>query len=700
MAATALDTERPTAPTPRSKNRDPDRRRFTRAAVGGTLVAAVPFLWILTDLWSGHIQNRRVAPFNFYDLQAEAMIHGHLWVQKKPLGIEAFIHDGRAFTYFGLFPSILRIPLLLVAPGTSGHLTLVSIFGGWLLTALFTSLLLWRVRVLLRAPAALGVTEAVTYGVLIATVLGGSLFLYLAALPWVYHEDLVWSVGLTVGTVFVLLGILQRPSRGRVLAAGALMLAGNLDRLPTAWGCVFGAVLVAGWFALGRGGVENKRWALPVLAAGLVPLAVGCAVNMAKFGVPFGFNFADQVWTQVNAHRRTFLRANGGRGWSLAFLPTTLRTYLSPFGIRFQSVFPFITIPASSPVAVGNVVFDRLYRTPSIVPANPLLCLLSIWAVIATFRRRASTGAKLLRIPLAAAASGAAVVLVWGYIAPRFEMDFMPFLVVGGVVGLVDLWNHRPPMGRRARRLTVTGVIVLGLFSFVANFGIAAAPTIQWVSTQAAGYVTMVKDVSDLTGHPLSQQVKRGPTLPYWAPANELFIVGDCAGLYISDGEDFRTVQSQQLEHATWVPVERGSAVLHTLRVTFDAPVSDMTSTVRLLRLGGDTILIQRAGTDQVRIVLHDPHFSTIGALLRPTVGTPYRVAIESDPMTHVLQVSFGDQARVLTAVLFDPGPATGPVTLYTQPSTSEGDAAPITVVDTTHARPDLSICLSLLHAT
>ena len=38
---------------------------------------------------------RRSIEDNFYDLQARAMFHGHLWLANGAIGIEAFVHGGR-----------------------------------------------------------------------------------------------------------------------------------------------------------------------------------------------------------------------------------------------------------------------------------------------------------------------------------------------------------------------------------------------------------------------------------------------------------------------------------------------------------------------------------------------------------------------------------------------------------------------------
>ena len=330
------------------------RRRFTWASLIAIAVTAVPFVWILWSDWGPPSPLRQsVYQDNFYDLQTRAMFHGHLSLANGALGIEGFVHDGRTYTYFGLFPSIIRMPIMLVTSSLDGKLTPTSILLAWLLTGLFASLLLWRVRFLVRGDAAMGRAEATGFGVLMATIMGGTIWMLLAATPFVFNEDIAWSICLTVGSIFALLGVIERPSWGRVIASGVLILCANLDRATTGWACVVGAGLIAFWFLLGFGGPENRRWFLPVLAAGLIPLAIGCAVNYAKFGVLFGVSNTEQVWTHVNAYRRKFLAANHGAEEGTIFVPTNLAHLFSARRLSFSRVFPFVTLPTSPPRALG-----------------------------------------------------------------------------------------------------------------------------------------------------------------------------------------------------------------------------------------------------------------------------------------------------------------------------------------------------------
>jgi len=682
-------SERPEGP-------DPSLRRFTVAAVVGIAVAGVPFLWVLWDLWTGkaNLLRKEAYQSNFYDLQARAVLHGHLYLPAGSLGIEGFVHDHRTYTYFGLFPSLLRLPILALTSSLDARLSAPSMLLAWVVAAVFSALLIWRVRILARGPALLGRAEATSYGVLLATIGGGSVLVYLAATPFVFNEDLIWSAALTIASLFALLGVLERPGWARVIGSGLLIVCANLDRPNTGLACVIAALLVAGWFRFSRRDQTNRRWFVPVLGAGLVPLAVGCAVTWARFGIPFGVPVSEQVFTHVNAYRRRFLAANGNSEVGLQFAPSAALAYLNPAGIRWTSFFPFVTLPGAPARAVG-VLLDRQYPTASVPASMPLLFVLSLWGVVTAFRRRPPGRAGLARIPVLAAALGAGALLAWGYIAPRYLADFVPFLVLGSALGLVDLWRRVQGRSRRTRLVTLVSLVVLGAYCFVANVGIAISPNGEWTSVQALQYVHAQKSVSDVTGGQLSGNVVRGSVLPYWAPAQELFVANQCAGFYISTGETDKTVPLQQREHQTWIPVEQ-SGYRNVLLVTFHTPMSGSGTSIPLVTIGPDTVVVKSlggAGPGRIRVEfdLDNPRAPSSGASLVVSLGRSYRTVVVTDPELRRVMMSFGsDPVPVLDTYL----PDGGPISLYSSTGVARPPASVARIVDS--SPPGLSLCRSL----
>jgi len=665
----------------------------------GVAVAAVPFLWILWGVWeSPNFLRSYSYETNFYDLQARAMFHGTLAIPKGSIGVEGFIHGGHTYTYFGLFPSLLRMPILAFTHSLDGRLTAPSILAAWLVSAVFFVLLAWRVRVLVRADAPVGRAEAVSFGVLTTTFLAGSTFLWLASTPYVFSEDLAWSVALTVGALFCLLGVIDRPSWGRVVASGILMIAANQDRSTTGWATAVGALLIAGWFALGRGGDDRRRWALPLASAAMLAVALGAVVNYAKFGMLFGLPIDEQVYSMVNAYRQKFLAANHNSEVGTAFIPTNLLAYLRPDGIEFSSVFPFVTLPAQPAPALGGVLFDRLYRTASMPSSMPLLFLLSCWGLVSAFRPRPPALVARTRLLLLAAGGAGAALMVWGYIGPRYLADFLPFLAIGSVVGLADIWRRQDGHGRR-RRVVVTGVLVLGaVYSVAANIGIAITPTEQWNPTQTLHYVQLQKDVSDAIGGGLGHRVVVSDSLPAYAPAGQIRIIGDCDAMYISNGENYAADPLSQFDRQTWEVVQYGHALQRLFYVTpqdgsgpASAPlVTAGTWTISVVTSplpGGRTVSFHVVMTGSGR---HAGTTYRSYDAIEPIGGT-HRLTVLTDPYTHVAQVAV-DGVTTLDEQLVDGLPVSIPVA--SSPTTS---AAPIAVVDGTAGTPEPKLCLSLL---
>jgi hypothetical protein len=650
-AATLLDEARPedradASRAARHVKRDADRRRFTIAMLAGLSAASVPYLWVL---WGGSLDPLRTdfprnAFSNFYDLQGRALLHGHWWVPNGSLGIEAFVVHARSYTYFMPLPALLRMPVLLFTSSLDGRLTAPSMLVAWVVTGVLASLLLWRVRVLVRGDAFLGLPEAVAYGATVAACMGGTALVYLAASPYVYNEDFSWGVATCVGALFALLGVLEHPSRRRFVLLGVFLVAVNLCRLTVAWGCDIGTLLAAAWFFTGRGGKENRVWAWPALALGLGPLALGCYVTWAKFGYPFGLPMADQVWTRVDQHRQQFLAANHGKAFSPTFIPTTALAYLRPDGLRFTDVFPYVTLPARPPPVLGGVVMDMTYRTGSAPATMPLVFLIAVWGAVASFGRRAARGAALVRIPMLAAAAATAGVFVWGYVSNRYLADLLPLLFVAAAVGIADIWRRLEGRAERVQKAWASLIAVLAIMSVLVNVAVASTPQDEgaWQGSKVQSYVQTQEDLSNITGNPIASDVQRGTSLPTSAPADTLFVLDNCAALFLSNGENYNP----------WIPVSLAWPFRQDFSVTFARPVPTQHQ-VALVKVGRDvqsTLYLQYSGS-KMRLLFSDPLFFTAGLWTRVDRGRPYRIDVVADIPRQSLAVEVDGQGALQSTI-------------------------------------------------
>jgi hypothetical protein len=499
---------------------------------------------------------------------------------------------------------------------------------------------------------------------------------------------------LTTASLFALVGVLERPTMGRIIGCGVLILATNLNRPTTGYACDIGAFLIAAWFLTGRAGEGTRRRAIPVFLAGALPLAASCAITWAKFGLPFGLPMADQVWAQINAHRRYFLAANHGKAFNVGFIPSTALAYLQPAGLHVASVFPYVSLPTTPARSVGKVVFDQTYPTSSMEASMPLLFLLSCWGVISAFRRRVSGRARVFCIPILAAGAATAGVLVWGYIANRYLSDFMPLLILAAALGLADLCQRFAGRTRRAAVTMMAGVVVLCAVEVFINVGVAATPDGAWSVPQAKNFVAAQLAVSP---GPLAKTVELGNRIPYVSPSGKLYIAGHCSGLYVSTGFRYDTVPGQQLVHATWLPVEQAPGINHTLAVTFNRGTKTPLPPVPLLTFGATTLAVG-TGPGFAQLVILNPSDpadwpGTAGGTFQIKIHHTYRIEVMTDPNLNYLRVVWFGQ-KDIEHYLQGPGPAVVDAT----PTTSGGAQPPDTVTNVTSPAPPMRICESLLH--
>lgn len=507
-----------------------------RSLAVGSALGFVPFIWALT---AGRLTLTRTARpdglfSNIFDLQARALLHGRFDLDLGSLAIESFNIGGRTYTYFPPFPALLRMPVLAITDRWFAKLTAVSMVGAWLVTMAATAAVLsmtWGAR---HRGRRLSRPEQVAVAAFMTAVGGGSLLVYLAGAPWVYHEVYAWSIALAMLAMLCTLRYLDEPSARRSVDLGAAVTALILTRTTVGAGGVLMALGAGLVVALRRDPRHDRRaWRGAAAAAGFA-VAAACAVTWVKFGSPFRFLPLDQqVWTQVNAHRRAALAANGGGLTNISFMPTTAGAYLSPFNVRVRPYFPYITLPATPPSLVGSPVFDQLYRTGSVTAFMPLFVVLSGVGAVVTVRharRRSWTYA----VPLLGLAIATFGVLNYGYIAHRYGGDLMPALVGASTIGLPALFDrYRGP--RRQRALTGTGLVLVA-WSLAANGATAYSLVAHTEEAQTLRNEIDLQRRWSPSGA-VDELVARSDTLPNEARADTLQIVGDCAGLFVATGE-------------------------------------------------------------------------------------------------------------------------------------------------------------------
>ena len=150
-------------------------------------------------------------------------------------------------------------------------------------------------------------------------------------------------------------------------------------------------------------------------------------------------------------------------------------------------------------------------------------------------------GGELLRLPLLGVLAIPGGIMFYAYIAHRYTSEFIPVLLFGSAIGLVDI--TRRLLGRSRR---VKGVVLGGLALLVA-FGVASQMAAAYNTRALANpggvlqdYVSRQQRVSDLMGDPIADHVTFSDHVTLDAEADELRIIDDCQALYIGTGDEFR----------------------------------------------------------------------------------------------------------------------------------------------------------------
>ncbi|MBM6399489.1 hypothetical protein [Phycicoccus sonneratiae] len=627
----------------------PPHPRVVVASLAGCLLGGLVYLLVLLDLaWS---PTRTAVGLgygsNFFDIQANALLDGHLDVPEGSLGIEGFVLGGRTFMYFPPFPALLRIPVMLVTHEFDGRLTVASMALGWLVLAVMSARLLWLVRTVLRGSTVPSRREAAAAAVLLVAMTGGTVITFVAALPWVYHEVYVWSVATVVGALYWLVRAGLEPSRRSLGWLGAFALAAVLTRTTGGFAVCGAAVLAGGWWWLseGRRRVDGRRLLVGFLAAGLLPVAASVALNEVKFGHPYLFPLQDQVWTQVNDHRREALSANGGHITGPQFLPTTTQAYLSPTGLRPTPWFPWVSLPDAPPVERDGVVLDQTYRTASVTATTPLLSLLALAAVpvLVLLRRRRSF--RLLAPPVLGAAVVPAGILMYGYVANRYTSEFVPLLVVGSAV---TAWALLPRLLRGSRRragAVLTALALLTAYSVLVHTATGlVASAVTGRGDRLVQLLSLQHRVDRALGTTPPPVLRDVGALPDDAAPDALAAAPGCSALYLATGDRYEP----------WVLVESSPTVL---RATVHRGV-EAGQVVLATVVGSRTreVVLQTRADHQVRVVVRQGDTVTAGPWygVYPESSTTVGIGVFADVGVAEVTTTPGGRVAVFPAQRID----------------------------------------------
>jgi hypothetical protein len=583
------DVPVPDVPVPRM----PGAVRWACAA-GGSLAVMV-LGWVVA---AGRLELAVRPSSDFFDAQARAWLDGRWDLPFEVLRIEAFAIDGKAFTYFGVVPAALRLPVIMLADAVGyavdGRLAQPFMLMALVLALVGVAMVWWRVRCVMRGPAAVSTVELVLAGSWVALAGTATVLVFLAGQGTVYHEAILWGVAfavlsfaelvrfaatgavrpLVLAAVFALLALLSRPSvgGGPVVALAALtvvwVLAGVAGRAGWAWrqrGSDDRLAALAPGLRSASGGARSRLFMAAALAtATIVPIVAYAMVNTARFGEPFRLPVEAQVLAEYDPARAKALADNDNNLFGLRFVPTTAWTYLRPDAVSFSRRAPWVLLPPEPTAVIGDATFDARIESTSVTTAMPLFLLLAGVGVVTlgtSDRRLLSRGLSAVpddparalvgsaRLPVLGAVAGAAGLFVAGFTANRYLGDTVPLLVVAGAVGLHRLVAAatRPATGGRRPAWVVpvtVGAVVLAGWGVVANVAMAVEYQRLMVPRDAAMRYDFLRFQHALDGHRATPPVA-GEVPADGGRRGELVVLDDCRALLWSDGRGWWVIEGE-----------------------------------------------------------------------------------------------------------------------------------------------------------
>lgn len=360
----------------------------------------------------------------FFDFQAASILDGRLDVPDKAISGEAFVVRGKRYGYFGITPSLLRIPFVATGVGF-GRLTrpFMTAYFAACLAAAYAFLRHFSREVLPhgRDPSPWAVAIFVPCAGL------GSTLLFLGARSYIYHEAILCGAAFGLWSAYFSVRYLNatEPSRWWLAAAATGALAVHA-RPPAGLFALFFLGCIAAFKIvreLRSGHRSQMRTHAAAATAALFAMLSFNGMSYLKFQTFDGSPLRYSV--QYTAER---LARFGGRNFHRSNLRHNIDTYVLVPDVKLRPNFPFLFFGDGGGRAYPEAKIDLGEPTLAIPVAMPGLSVLAVLAILAAARRRSlrPTFGLLLAgaLPMALALFTAVVT------SHRYTGDFCPFLII------------------------------------------------------------------------------------------------------------------------------------------------------------------------------------------------------------------------------------------------------------------------------
>jgi hypothetical protein len=443
---------------------DPDHRLAAqlRALSWIAILGMIPIVFYFTTrgTWNPREQNDGAAwSAGFFQSQANSMLHGRMDVKAADLISECFVRDSRCYGYFGITPSLVRIPVMGIL--RYFHSALTPVFLSVAVILAYWATLQMVQRSIRESPDATRSRRlAVGYFIVAAAALGPGGSLLFVTRPAVYEEAIAW------GVAFVLLALNQvwawRCGERRSVVPAVLFAVAAANARPTAAvvSAVLGVVVFAVWRYrqvrpdhqpnAGVSQASTTRVLAAAICMSLLPGLTAAGVFWLKLRSPMPSLLLNQNISEA-PHWKAIRQRNGGRTGGFIFAPTALVAYFRPDTVVRRSEWPYFDFrfPEDKilwvpPLPEGGAYVERFSSVTATMPLPWIINLLvaasltiEAWRLLAGRSPSSRTGEEwIFSAGMLASAAAMPLLIVTSHgIANRYLGDFFPTSAVGVALG-------------------------------------------------------------------------------------------------------------------------------------------------------------------------------------------------------------------------------------------------------------------------
>lgn len=353
-----------------------------------------------------------------YDSLAASLLYGSAEVAPSAIDWEGIKIGEKWFTYFGLFPALLRIPLNAAFP---------DLYGLWSRLSCFIAGILCVAAVILSCRRSAHASQRVLPSLtLVVAVTLCSPLVYLVSCARIYHEAIIWGLAWSMLAIPALLKLTLscRESTWALgwlsICAAAALHARITFGLPLYF--AFSVLLIRATSQGGRSGRVSPRVGVALIMPAFIGGLGQFWYNWARFGSIL----------ETFDYKTFYLNPNSmGGEFNLRRILETVPWYFGVSSDNFSVIPPFLlpTFPEYSHPELFVEWKEPVF--PLTLSSLPLI-LLALSGLIAVVRRR-----NWLALLVAAGFTGQAILICsFFFVTTRYAAEFLPLLVYLSAFGV------------------------------------------------------------------------------------------------------------------------------------------------------------------------------------------------------------------------------------------------------------------------